>query len=203
MGRVLSVYPEPMPIVLLNCHSSSPCAAVRSIEVSVEGAGPDTLSLRYVARGAMAGLRLPSGSAGQRMDGLWRHTCFEAFLRRVGQSGYCEWNYSPAGSWAAYRFDGYRDGMSPLEITDAPRTAVRLEADELAFAVTLSLRMPASAEPSSVLELALSAVIEERSGRLSYWALRHAPGQPDFHHAQSYGLALRPSAADGFSITRI
>jgi hypothetical protein len=34
--------------------------------------------------------------------------------------------------------------------------------------------------------LALSAVIEETSGALSYWALRHAAGKPDFHHADAF-----------------
>ncbi len=38
--------------------------------------------------------------------------------------------------------------------------------------------------------LALSAVIEERDGTKSYWALAHAPGAPDFHHADCFTLEL-------------
>ena len=34
------------------------------------------------------------------------------------------------------------------------------------------------------------AVIEENDGRLSYWALRHAPGKPDFHHPEAFALEL-------------
>jgi len=40
------------------------------------------------------------------------------------------------------------------------------------------------------MRLALSAVIEEERGRLSYWALRHPPGKPDFHHPDAFALAL-------------
>jgi len=38
--------------------------------------------------------------------------------------------------------------------------------------------------------VALSAVIEAPDGALSYWALRHAPGKPDFHHAEAFALSL-------------
>ena len=38
------------------------------------------------------------------------------------------------------------------------------------------------------LKLALTAVVEDGSGRLSYWALRHAPGKPDFHHPDGFVL---------------
>ncbi len=40
------------------------------------------------------------------------------------------------------------------------------------------------------LKLALSAVVEDDSGTLSYWALKHAPGKPDFHHSDGFVLEL-------------
>ncbi len=36
------------------------------------------------------------------------------------------------------------------------------------------------------LRIALSAVIEDESGRIFYWALKHAPDKPDFHHAAGF-----------------
>ena len=56
----------------------------------------------------------PEATARVRTDELWRTTCFEAFVRTDG--GYVEYNLSPSGAWAAYRFDGYREGMRGLEI---------------------------------------------------------------------------------------
>ena len=44
--------------------------------------------------------------------------------------------------------------------------------------------------------IGLSAVIEERHGRKSYWALAHPPGKPDFHHDDCFAIELpAPSAA--------
>jgi hypothetical protein len=40
------------------------------------------------------------------------------------------------------------------------------------------------------LKLALTAVIEDSSGTLSYWALKHAPNKPDFHHSDGFVLEL-------------
>ena len=35
----------------------------------------------------------------------------------------------------------------------------------------------------SFIRVSITAVIEEKGGRKSYWALAHPPGRPDFHHA--------------------
>ena len=37
---------------------------------------------------------------------------------------------------------------------------------------------------------ALAAVIEDDSGNVSYWALKHAPTRPDFHHPAGFILEV-------------
>jgi hypothetical protein len=37
-------------------------------------------------------------------------------------------------------------------------------------------------------------VIEAIDGTLSYWALAHAPGSPDFHHLDCFALELAATA---------
>jgi hypothetical protein len=46
------------------------------------------------------------------------------------------------------------------------------------------------------LRLGLAAVIEELDGARSYWALRHAPGAPDFHHVEGLALRLEPGSGE-------
>jgi hypothetical protein len=36
-------------------------------------------------------------------------------------------------------------------------------------------------------------VVEDQSGKLSYWAVRHPPGKPDFHHPDCFALDLEPA----------
>jgi hypothetical protein len=49
------------------------------------------------------------------------------------------------------------------------------------------------------LQLALSAVVEDEQGLLSYWALKHPPGRPDFHHPDAFALELERPDADPVS----
>jgi len=123
-------------------------------------------------------VRIPALRPPTFADDLWQGTCFEAFTRAQGPS-YHEFNFSPSGEYAAYRFDAYRSGRTKLEEPLQVRTST------LAGDWVLECEIPA---PEDAV-LALSAVIEEAGG-LAYWALRHAPGKPDFHHPDAFAMRL-------------
>jgi hypothetical protein len=153
----------------------------------------DTLVCCYALRGDLAHVRVTAASAAQRAQGLWRHTCFEAFVAAPGGPGYYEFNFAPSLSWACYRFADYRTGMSTPALTRAPELQVRSTAHELDLTATVQLAGLAPLSGAPLLRVALAAVVEEDAGRLSYWALRHPPGNPDFHHAEGFALELRPA----------
>ncbi len=129
-------------------------------------------------------LVLAKPSAAKRTDGLWQHTCFELFVAREG-GPYHEFNFSPSGAWAAYRFDSYRKGMGDLPLHNHP--VINCHSDDCDF--TLIAALDAELLPPGS-RIALSAVIEERDGTKSYWALAHPPGQPDFHHPTCFAATL-------------
>lgn len=162
-------------------HPHTPCAAVTAIEVKAERAGA-VLRLRYRVRGALGDVLVPAPAYSERSNGLWRETCFEAFVRG-GDSRYCEFNFAPSTRWAAYAFDDYRAGMRDFEI--AP-LMIETAASTDWFALEAAVA-PGELGPWRV---ALSAVIEEASGAKSYWALKHPPGKPDFHHGDGFVLEL-------------
>lgn len=159
-----------------------PGSAAPRLRIEVEVDGP---ALAYRVSGRVDRLRIPPQAPPERTDGLWQHTCFEAFVRE-GEAGYREYNFSPSGEWAAYRFGGYRQGMAPLDIP-APAIETELARERLVVRVALE-RAPSG-------RLGLAAVIEEKNGRRSFWALRHPPGPPDFHHPHCFALDI-PAAVD-------
>jgi hypothetical protein len=169
----------------LTPHPDFPCAALDAIEVTVTRAAPSRLALAYRATGRIAGLALAPPTAPQRTDGLWRTTCFEAFLQPEGDAAYVELNFAPSTAWAAYAFTGYREGMTPLEIATP-----RIEARRSDAALELDVVLDAAALPPGPCRLALSTVIEETSGAKSYWALAHPDGRPDFHHPAGFAARL-------------
>jgi hypothetical protein len=167
----------------LKLHPESRCEAVAGIEVETVRTAPSTLSLRYLVSGAVDGILLPAQAGPGRADGLWQHTCLEAFLRQRGEAGYREFNLAPSSRWAAYGFDGYRSGMELLE-TRPPR--IETELDESCLELRALLDLPGAGP----WQLALCAVIEETNGRKSYWALAHPAAKPDFHHPDSFTCEL-------------
>jgi hypothetical protein len=128
---------------------------------------------------------------GQR---LWEHTCFEAFVSVKGSSAYYEFNFSPSGEWAAYAFRGYRRAAALGDEKLSPGITVSVAEDGLELDAVIHLDRLSGIEPREVLRLGLCAVIEENNGSLSYWALKHPPGKPDFHHPDAFALEIPPPA---------
>jgi len=169
----------------LKLHPDSRCDAAIHVEVTRPRLG--VLALRYGVTGKTNGLVLPPIAAPTRTDELWRHTCFEAFVRPAPGEAYYEFNFSPSTQWAAYRFGGTRTGMSIAREIDAPR--VDVHPNVAGFEMQVLLELP-SLPNDGPWRLGLSAVIEEAGGRKSYWALAHPPGKPDFHHSDCFALEL-------------
>jgi hypothetical protein len=156
-------------------------AAIRAIDVDLTRK-PDGFIVRYCAVGTQAAVKYPPPRTPRRADDLWRTTCFEAFLA-TDDGGYYELNFSPSTEWAVYRFDGYRAAMRPSDDVGTPRIEVR--ADAAGYELVASF----GTQPNAA-RLGLSAIVEEKDGKKSYWALAHPELRPDFHHAASFALDL-------------
>ena len=180
----------------LTPFTADPAGAIRQIEVHVTRPAPTRLLLEYELRGDLAGVLIaaPGSSAAApqrdgRSDGLWRHTCMEVFIGApaAAAGSYLEFNLSPGGQWAAYRFSGYRAGMAPLTGIHPPRIELRTQSERLLLAAELEI--PAD-RAATTLRLGLTAVVENAQRQLSYWALRHAGERPDFHHPDSFEFEI-------------
>lgn len=173
-------------------HASTPTAAIDGLSAHISAKTPGRLSIRYALVADLSRLRLPPAGTGRRLDGLWKHTCFEAFIAIADASAYHEFNLSPSRDWAAYRFSAYREGMSPAQLAAAPQIDVYREASRLRFDCSIAWPPDAERRAQAPLRVALAAVIEADDGRLSYWAVRHPPGKPDFHHPEAFALEITP-----------
>jgi hypothetical protein len=174
----------------LQPHTSTPTPFIREVRVQIESLSHSRIRLVYEVFGDLEQLEIPVTNRSQRTDGLWRNTCFEAFVRGTRGQGYEEWNFSPSSEWAAYRFDDYRAGMAPLDVPAEPQISCAADAHRLELTALI-----ARTDTSGPLHLGLSTVLRDRSGKIYYWALRHAPDKPDFHHASSFA-ALLDGASD-------
>jgi hypothetical protein len=84
--------------------------------------------------------------------------------------------------------------MSVAAEISVPPIEVESNSNCYTLQVSLELDQLSALSRKAVWRLGLSALIEDTSGRRSYWALSHPPGKPDFHHADSFAYELSPVA---------
>ena len=135
---------------------------------------------RFEVAGPIEALVIPPRAAAARVDGLWKHTCFELFVARAGAAGYREFNFAPSGAWAAYDFADYRQALAPPAV---PAPSIRVETASMRL--VLIATAGAGSWPGGD-EIGLAAVLEARDGSLGYYALAHPAAHPDFHDRRGF-----------------
>jgi hypothetical protein len=163
----------------LTAHPARPPSRVAGVRVVSQFLADGTLLLRWRIDGAQK-VVLPAYSGSGRAEDLWQTTCFELFLD-LGEGRYREFNFSPSGRWAAMDFTSYRVKSGDAELRKWPETTV--ERGEVI--VTGAVRVPGEAL-AGAMRGALTTVVEEEGGVLSFWAAEHRKEQPDFHDASCF-----------------
>jgi hypothetical protein len=176
--------------IFLRAHPTTQSDAIQRLDVRLSFPSPGFITLAYTLKADMSRIRVGPVADPGPADGLWKHTCFEAFIQPSGSRGYYEFNFSPTRQWAVYRFDSYREGMTPMELASPPDISVSQAIDRLELQSTFPLPVSAAAGAARRTKLALAAVVEEENGRLCYWSGRHPEGKPDFHHADGFAFEL-------------
>lgn len=165
-----------------------PAPAALAVQGTVQRRG-EQLHLHYRIDDPTGRVRLPAAAAPpRRRDELWSTTCLELFLAEPGAAPYWEVNLSPSGDWNVYRLTAYRQGLAPEPaITALPFTVARLGGGlELQVTLDLSALVPAGRP----LDLAITAVLDEQGGEISYWALAHPGPEADFHRRDGFVLRV-------------
>ena len=133
------------------------------------------------------GVLLPAPAVPTACDHLWQHTCCEAFIGAKDADAYLEFNFSPSGCWAVYRFDAYRVRDESYVCQYEPNIELRQMPD--GFELTAKISSDVLPQAASWL-VGLTAVIETTDKQKTYWALRHDAPQPDFHLRSQFLLSL-------------
>ena len=165
-------------------HPDCPAGPIASITALIKPT-KSGCHARFRVSGDLDAIVIPEVTEPERMDDLWRTTCFEIFWEDASNDsgpGYREFNLSPSTRWACYDFDDLRlnscDGSAEVSI------GRRSEADALVIEAEIISDLPLPAN------VALSAIIEDRQGNIQYWALSFAPGKADFHNTICRALRI-------------
>jgi hypothetical protein len=123
-----------------------------------------------------------------RQHELWQDTCFEFFLGIKDSQRYWEFNLSPAGHWNIYRFDSYRQGMQEETAFNLLPFNVEHQSDSLLLSLNVDLDKIVSSK--QLIDVAITTVIKQKNGVVTYWALVHQGKEADFHIRDSFIVEL-------------
>lgn len=147
------------------------------------------LALHYSLTGDIEDVLFPPLSLKpSRKDELWQSTCFEFFLAIREQPAYWEFNLSPSGDWNVYQMDAYRR-IGFREETAFSQLPFKFRNESDRYLLDLSLDLPSLLGSGQEWEMAVTAVIQTKDGRETYWALKHPASQPDFHLREGFTLS--------------
>ena len=172
-------------------HPKTPCAFVQSINTYAQLDADGSLIIDYILSADLSELIIPTIELPSCVDGLWEHTCFEAFICVKGEKIYYEYNFSPSTQWAAYAFSDYRQHKewSPKK---PPSIAVEQHTNQLLIKISLDKYDLPKNPSNKPLQLGLTAVLEAADGSKSYWALNHPDETPDFHNKKGFIREIWP-----------
>lgn len=158
-------------------HPTTPVSWIQNVTVNCSY-NSDGMNLMYQINGNIELLQLPTHcSSPHRADNLWQHTCGEAFVAQKNTTIYREWNFSPSRQWQVYEFADYREART-LPAVSAPQIYSIVTPEQF----TLTVQIPSTWYPHNTpLLLGLSMILQDVTGKISYWALQHSPGLADFH----------------------
>ena len=160
------------------------------IAVSGEVTLKNTLiQISYQLLGNIGEINIPQHSENaSRKDNLWESTCLELFITKSGNSDYWEYNLSPSQDWAVFRFTEYRENKTDDLTISNIDIDTRIDNSTL-FELNSSLPIPDTLIGHRLC-VGISAVIQDNSGNVYYYALDHLNQQPDFHDRNSFAITL-------------
>ena len=126
------------------------------------------------------------------------------FIRPEDGEGYYEFNFSPSGEWAAYRFSGYREGMADLPLGGGRAGPDGARSQPLTQSFDVD---PTRIEEQGLtLEMLMMAV--RQAGRdVGAMSVEQTGVETMIRgvgcEARSYEIALTPAPDEGGKITRI
>lgn len=124
------------------------------------------------------------------MDEPSPSTSFSIFVRlATGGPAYFEFNFTPAMRWMVHRFSDRGDRPRKVALGAPPQLWESKSLEDCTYCASFELD---SSWAERTWYLGAGAVLEEKGGAKSIWALAHKDGAPDFHDPDSFTLKIGP-----------
>lgn len=163
-----------------------------TLPISISGSialHDNQIHVRYRINGRTDNIQFPDVSQqASRKNELWNATCCELFVGISGEPHYWEYNLSPSHDWAVFSFTDYRQNKSDeLSISQLEITTKIDKNNEFELKTILALPKMLIGH---TLDIGVSSVVQDKSGKIHYYALTHPDKQADFHDRNGFNIKL-------------
>ncbi len=163
--------------------------------------------LDYRIRGDIDRPRLPPQAASKFQDLLWSKPAWKRSSASPTATPTSNSTSRPRASGRCIDSKPIGKDVTSLNPLPPPRVIVRRHGEELEADIDIHLGaipgLTAAEIKGRELRLAVSAVMQSDQGVISYWALAHPPGKPDFHHRDGFALRAGRRSCMKFGIDRL
>lgn len=130
-----------------------------------------------------------------RADELWNSTCFEWFIKSNSSKKYWEFNAAPTGFWNFYELEDYRTNLKASPLVETPKFSLTQElssSDHYQFRLEVNMidLFKNELTLSNNGRMAITSVVQWKSGEVSYYSLQHPLQKPDFHSDEGFAIFL-------------
>ena len=160
----------------------NPYADIKNVQIEASfELTKEKIRISFLLQGDLKSYIFPKKENLQRVDELWKATCFELLLANDDEL-YYELNFS-SSRWNFYVLDSYRAEPKELEIFVEPNLCVEQKNNE--FCIIFELDISAlNLEQFNYYNLA-TILLNENNER-TFWAIKHLKTKPDFHDKKSF-----------------
>jgi hypothetical protein len=140
------------------------------------------IKISFTVQGMLEAYVFPKAQKIQRVDELWKATCFELFLAN-DEEVYYELNFSSSLGWNFYVLESYREEPKELEFLFVP--TIKIEENDNEFRIVFELKsVNLNLEQFKYYNLA--TILLSKENERTFWAIKHLKTQPDFHDKKSF-----------------
>ncbi len=133
--------------------------------------------ISFTLTGALDSYIFPHEQRLERVDELWKSTCFELFLANSNEEEYYELNISPSLGWNFYHLKKYRAEVEEVELLSEATINVIKEGGNYKIEFKLE---GFDFEKSNIYNI--TAILLTKEGERTFWSLKPMDGTPDFHN---------------------
>ncbi|CAA6807869.1 MAG: Unknown protein [uncultured Sulfurovum sp.] len=141
------------------------------------------LQIDFSIEGALSEYSFPKVRKRERVNELWKGTCFELFLGNTQREAYYELNFSPSLGWNFYYLSTYRSKVEIFKLNNNP--VIEIQTSEHVLKISFVLEIEELFLDEFDIYNVATILLSQENER-TFWSIKHDQNVPNFHNRANF-----------------